>query len=65
MAELAARGVAYVTLAHLFFRQVATNAPAIPFIPDRIYRLLFPQSRDVGLTPWERPPCARWWSSAY
>ena len=51
MAQLAARGVAYVTLAHLFFRQVATNAPAIPFIPDWIYRLLFPQRRDVGLTP--------------
>ena len=38
VAQLAARGVAYVTLAHLFFRQVATNAPAIPFIPDWIYR---------------------------
>ncbi len=51
VAQLASRGVAYVTLAHLFFRQVATNAPAIPFIPDWIYRLLFPQRRDVGLTP--------------
>ena len=51
VAQLAARGVAYVTLAHLFFRQVATNAPAIPFIPDWIYRLLFPQRRGVGLTP--------------
>jgi microsomal dipeptidase-like Zn-dependent dipeptidase len=50
VAQLAARGVTYVTLAHLFFRQVATNAPAIPFIPDWIYRLVFPQDRGVGLT---------------
>ncbi len=50
VAKLAARGVAYVTLAHLFFRQVATNAPAIPFIPDWLYRLLFRQRRDQGLT---------------
>jgi microsomal dipeptidase-like Zn-dependent dipeptidase len=41
--------VAYVILAHLFFRQVATNAPAIPFLPDRTYRRLFPQP-DEGLT---------------
>lgn len=46
---LAARGVTYVTLAHLFFRRVATNAPAIPFIPDWLYRLVFPQPRE-GLT---------------
>jgi microsomal dipeptidase-like Zn-dependent dipeptidase len=49
VADLAGRGVAYVTLAHLFFRRVATNAPAIPFIPDWIYRLVFPQPRQ-GLT---------------
>ena len=49
VATLAARGVAYVTLAHLFFRRVATNAPAIPFIPDWLYRLVFPQPRQ-GLT---------------
>ena len=47
--RLAARGVAYVTLAHLFWRRVATNANAIPFIPDWLYRLLFPQP-DSGLT---------------
>jgi len=35
IAALAARGVRYVTLAHLFYRRVATNAPAIPFLPDR------------------------------
>jgi len=47
--KLAARGLAYVTLAHLFFRDVATNANAIPFLPDRLYNFLFPQP-DEGLT---------------
>lgn len=42
-------GVAYITIAHLFFRQIATNAPALPFLPDSVYRLLFPQ-RSEGLT---------------
>jgi microsomal dipeptidase-like Zn-dependent dipeptidase len=50
VAELARRGVAYVTLAHLFFRQVATNTPAIPFLPDAVYRRLFPQPEREGLT---------------
>lgn len=47
---LAQRGVAYVTIAHLFWRDVATNAPAIPFLPDWLYHLVFPQP-EVGLTP--------------
>jgi microsomal dipeptidase-like Zn-dependent dipeptidase len=47
--ELARRGVAYITLAHLVWRSVATNANAIPFLPSPIYRALFPQPR-VGLT---------------
>lgn len=47
---LAQRGVAYVTLAHLFWREVATNAPALPFLPDWLYHLVFPQP-DVGLSP--------------
>jgi microsomal dipeptidase-like Zn-dependent dipeptidase len=47
--QLARRGVAYVTLAHLFWRRVATNAPALPFLPDPVYRLLFPQPSE-GLT---------------
>jgi microsomal dipeptidase-like Zn-dependent dipeptidase len=47
--KLATRGVAYVTLAHLFFRQIATNANALPFVSDRIYDWLFPQP-DEGLT---------------
>jgi microsomal dipeptidase-like Zn-dependent dipeptidase len=47
---LADLGVAYVTVAHLFFREVATNAPAIPFLPDWLYNLVFPQGKDEGLT---------------
>jgi microsomal dipeptidase-like Zn-dependent dipeptidase len=49
--ELADRGVAYITVAHLFFRQVATNAPALPFLPDVIYNRVFPQDGSEGLTP--------------
>jgi microsomal dipeptidase-like Zn-dependent dipeptidase len=47
---LADKGVAYLTLAHLFFRQVATNAPALPFLPDWLYNVVFPQRRSEGLT---------------
>jgi microsomal dipeptidase-like Zn-dependent dipeptidase len=47
---LAERGVAYVTVAHLFWRDVATNAPALPFLPDWLYHLVFPEP-DIGLTP--------------
>jgi microsomal dipeptidase-like Zn-dependent dipeptidase len=46
---LKGRGVVYVTLAHLFWREVATNAPAIPMISDGVYRFVFPQP-DEGLT---------------
>jgi membrane dipeptidase len=49
VAILAAKGVAYITVAHLFYRQVATNAPALPFLTDSLYTLLFPQPR-AGLT---------------
>jgi microsomal dipeptidase-like Zn-dependent dipeptidase len=49
VAELARRGVVYVTLAHLFWRGVATNAPALPFLPDWLYRMIFP-SPEVGLS---------------
>lgn len=48
VAELAALGVAYVTVAHLFYRQVAANANAVPFIDDEDYDALFPQPRDAG-----------------
>jgi membrane dipeptidase len=43
---LKAKGVVYVTLAHLFWRDVATNAPAIPFLSDRLYKLVFPQPKQ-------------------
>lgn len=49
VARLAARGVAYVTLAHLVFRGVATNVNAFPFLPDAVARRLLPQPR-AGLT---------------
>ena len=48
--ELADLGIAYVTVAHLFFRDVATNAPALPFLPDWLYNRVFPQEHDEGLT---------------
>jgi microsomal dipeptidase-like Zn-dependent dipeptidase len=50
-AELARRGVGYVTVAHLFFRQVATNANALPFLPDSVYDFVFPQRGKDRLTP--------------
>jgi membrane dipeptidase len=50
-AELARRGVGYVTVAHLFFRQVATNANALPFMPDPVYDFFFPQRGTDRLTP--------------
>lgn len=46
---LAQRGVAYITIAHLFYRKVATNANAIPFIPQRVYDHFWPQP-ERGLT---------------
>jgi microsomal dipeptidase-like Zn-dependent dipeptidase len=49
VALLAQRGVAYVTLAHLLFRRITTNAPAIPLFSDGIYRILAPQPSQ-GLT---------------
>jgi microsomal dipeptidase-like Zn-dependent dipeptidase len=48
VAKLKDRGVVYVTLAHLFWRDVATDAPAIPFLKDWLYKLLFHQP-GVGL----------------
>lgn len=50
-AELGRRGVGYVTVAHLVFRQVATNANAFPFLPDRIHDFVFPQRGKDRLTP--------------
>jgi microsomal dipeptidase-like Zn-dependent dipeptidase len=50
VAELARRGVLYVTLAHLFWRRIATNAPALPFLSDAWYDRIFPQPANEGLT---------------
>ncbi len=50
IATLADRGCAYVTVCHLFWRQVGTNAPALPFLPDAWYQRLFPQP-TLGLQP--------------
>lgn len=49
VAWLADQGVLYITLAHLFFRGVATNAPAIPALTDAEYNDLFHQPA-TGLT---------------
>jgi microsomal dipeptidase-like Zn-dependent dipeptidase len=48
--ELADRGVMYITLAHLFWRRVATNAPALPFLPDAVYNAVFPQEKGAALS---------------
>jgi microsomal dipeptidase-like Zn-dependent dipeptidase len=50
VARLAERGVAYITLAHLIWREVATDAPALPFMSDAAYRQWFPQPEE-GLSP--------------
>jgi microsomal dipeptidase-like Zn-dependent dipeptidase len=50
VATLAEKGVAYVTVAHLLYRQVATNAPALPFMKDSTYNHVFPQPEGEGLT---------------
>jgi microsomal dipeptidase-like Zn-dependent dipeptidase len=51
VADLAGRGIAYITLAHLFYRGVAANAPALPFLKtDENYDQLFPQPAGIGLT---------------
>lgn len=49
--KLAGMGLGYVTVAHLFYRQIATNVPALPFMPDKLYRALFPQDEAIGLCP--------------
>jgi membrane dipeptidase len=47
---LARRGVGYITLAHLFWRNVATNAPALPNLSDGQYDFIFRQPDEVGLS---------------
>jgi microsomal dipeptidase-like Zn-dependent dipeptidase len=50
VATLAGHGIAYITLAHLFYRGIAADTPAIPMIPDRWYDRMFCQGGDAGLT---------------
>jgi len=50
VAELARLGVVCITVAHLFWRGVATNAPALPFMSDWLYEHVFCQPRRTGLT---------------
>ena len=47
---LADRGIFYITVAHLFFQGVATNAPAIPGFTDWEYDRIFHEPHAVGLT---------------
>ncbi|HUJ42116.1 MAG TPA: membrane dipeptidase [Opitutaceae bacterium] len=49
---LARRGVAYVIVAHLFFRGVATCENALPFVPDSVFQSVLNPQQDpaVGLT---------------
>src|SRR4051794_913405 len=49
VATLADRGVFYITLAHLFFRGVAENAPALPPLSDEQYDDHFHQPDAPGL----------------
>lgn len=44
--RLAALGVAYITLAHLIWRGMATDAPALPFLSDEEYRRWLPQPEE-------------------
>ena len=51
--KLADCGVAYVIVAHLFYRGVASCANAIPFVPDPVFETVLnpEQNPAVGLTP--------------
>jgi microsomal dipeptidase-like Zn-dependent dipeptidase len=45
------KGLLYITPAHLFYRGIAAQAPALPFLTDKQYKDLFPIPDDVkGLT---------------
>jgi microsomal dipeptidase-like Zn-dependent dipeptidase len=46
VSTLARRGVAYITLAHLVWRHVATNTNALPFLSENDYRRWFPQPEE-------------------
>lgn len=38
--RLSEEGVAYITLAHLFYRGIATNANALPMVSDGVYKTI-------------------------
>jgi microsomal dipeptidase-like Zn-dependent dipeptidase len=48
--ELARRGVAYIIVAHLFFKGAATCSNAIPFLTDREFAAINAQPSGLGLT---------------
>ena len=47
---LSEHGVLYITVAHLFYREMATEAPAIPLLTDEQFLEDFKEPEDVGLT---------------
>jgi microsomal dipeptidase-like Zn-dependent dipeptidase len=53
IATLAGEGVAYITIAHLFYRGMASNSCALPFMSDGLYDLIFRQ-RERGLSTFGR-----------
>jgi microsomal dipeptidase-like Zn-dependent dipeptidase len=50
VAWLAERGVLYITVAHIFYREVATEAPAVPSLTDQRFLEDFPEPAEVTLT---------------
>ncbi len=50
VAELARRGVAYMIIAHLFYKGAATCNNAIPFLTDKQFAKINAQPEGVGLT---------------
>ncbi len=47
---LSEHGVLYITVAHLFYRELATEAPAIPLFTDDQFLEAFKEPKGVGLT---------------
>jgi microsomal dipeptidase-like Zn-dependent dipeptidase len=47
---LSEQGVLYITVAHLFYREMATEAPAIPLFTDEQFLEDFKEPEGVGLT---------------
>ncbi len=50
VAELARRGVAYMIIAHLFYKGAATCNNSIPFLTDKQFAKMNAQPEGVGLT---------------